>query len=111
MAQGEYIILTIDLNSYVIDSEEAEILRGVGLCEAITERHLESGLVPTHQRGQVLIDSIFLSGSLTILQGGYFPIAQAPSDHRALWIKVKVSSVFRYILQLILLFSTRRVKC
>ena len=67
MTQREYIILAIDLNSHVIDSEEADILRGAGLYEAITERHLESGLVPTHQRGQVSIDGIFLLGSLTIL--------------------------------------------
>jgi len=68
MAQGEHIILVIDLNSYVIDSEEVEILRGVGLYKAIMERHLELGLVPTHQRDQVLIDGIFLSGSLSITQ-------------------------------------------
>ena len=37
MNQGEYIILAIDLNSYVIESKEATMLREVELYEAIME--------------------------------------------------------------------------
>ena len=72
MNQGEHIILTIDLNSHIIQSDKVEILREIGLYEAITEKHIELGLVPTHQRGQVLINRIYLSGSLSITQDRYF---------------------------------------
>ena len=84
MNQGDYIILTIDLNHHVINSNEAAILWNLGLFEVITDKYSDRSLGPTYQRGQVPIDGIYLSGSLTISKGGYFPIIQIPSDHRAL---------------------------
>ena len=56
------------------------------------------GLVPADQRGKVPIDGIFISGSLLITQDSYFLFTQAPSDHRAVWIKIKISLAYSYVL-------------
>ena len=56
----------------------------ISLFEAITDKHKNSGLAPIHQQGQVLIDGLFISSSLLISAGGYFPLAYALSDYRAL---------------------------
>ena len=46
--QGNHIILVINLNCHVIDSEEATILRNIGLFEAITDKYSDLALGPTH---------------------------------------------------------------
>ena len=90
--------MAINLNKHIVDSEEVAMLRDIGLFEAITDKHRNSGLAPIYQWGQVLIDRIFISGSLSISLGGYFPVAYAPLDYRALYIKVKISLAFGYML-------------
>jgi len=85
MNEEDHIILAIDLNRHVLTSKEAEELTSIGLIEAITKKHKSTwGLAPTRNRSQVPIDGIHISASLTIIQEGYLPFAQAPSDHRAL---------------------------
>ena len=84
MNKGEYIILEINLNKYIITSKEVQCLYEISLTDAITDRYHSSDLVSTHQRSQVPIDSIFISLSLLITTGGYFSIGMALSDHRAL---------------------------
>ena len=63
--------------------------------EAITTKYKSTqGLVPTFQLGSVPIDGIFVSEVLDIIMGGYFPFGVSPLDHRVLWIKIKINSVF-----------------
>ena len=51
------------------------MLREIGLFEAIMDKYGYLGLALIYQRGQVPMDGIFLSGSLSIIQGDYFLIA------------------------------------
>ena len=81
---GDYIVLAIDLNKHIINSEEAKRLQDIGLFDAISEKYYSLGLVPTYQRGQVPIDGIFISPSLAITTGGYFSIGYVSSNYRAL---------------------------
>ena len=75
------------------------------------DRHHLSGLVLTYQWGKVPIDGIFISSSISITSGGYFLLGIAPSDYRALWVKLSISQAFGYALHKIPPFSGRRVKC
>ena len=84
MDNREYIVLVINLNNYVISSEAALRIQNLGLIEIIMDRHHLSDLVPTHQQGNIPIDGIFISSSISIISGGYFLLGIAPSDHRAL---------------------------
>ena len=95
----------------MISSEAALRIQNLGLIEAITDRHNLLGLVSTHQQGKVPIDGIFISSSILITSGGYFPLVIAPSDYRALWVKLSISQAFGYVLYKIPPFSGRRVKC
>ena len=94
----EYIILVIDLNWHILESKEAESLRSMGLYKSITDRYQEFSLEPTHQCGTFPIDGIFISSSLLIMTGEYLSFEYVYSDHRALWIKLKISMAFSYIL-------------
>jgi len=98
MNEGNHIILVIDLNKHIIHSNKAKQLHNIRLVEAIIDKHHNLELVPTYQRGQVPIDSIFISSSLLITSGGYFLLDLAPTNHCTLWIKIKISLVFGYIL-------------
>ena len=80
--QGKHIVLAIDLNSHVVNSEDALALRNDGLIESITERHSKIGEHPTHDRGSLPIDRLFVSRSLTIRVGGYLPFFNTLLDHR-----------------------------
>ena len=98
MDNREYIVLAIDLNNYVISSEAALKIQNLRLIEAIMDRHHLSGLVPTYQWGKVPIDGIFISSSISITSGGYFLLGIAPSDYRALWVKLSISQAFGHVL-------------
>ena len=86
------------------------MFRSIGLFEDISDRHYSPGLFLTHQRGQVPIGGIFISLSLSISSGDYFPFASVPSEHRALWIKIKISFNFGCVLHYVPPFSSRRIK-
>ena len=77
-------MLVIDLNSYVVNSEDALALRNAGLIESITERHSRIGEHLTYDRDSLPINRLFMSRSLTIRAGGYLPFFNTLSDHRPL---------------------------
>ena len=110
MSEGDHVVLAIDLNRHVLESDEDVSLRSLGIYEAITNRHNTSTLAPTRQRGQVSIDGIFISGSLSITSRGYLPFGSINSENRDLWIKIKISLEFGYVLHQIPPLSSRRVK-
>ena len=64
----------------------------------------------TYQLGSIPIDRIFISQSLEISIGGYLPFGTAPSNYRALWIKVKVDLAFGYVFQKSMPLIVRRLK-
>ena len=68
----------IDVNKHVIIGMLVEKLTEIGILEVITGKHYnKQGLQPTHQIGSILIDSIFISSSITIQVGGYLPFGLA----------------------------------
>ena len=80
------IILTGDLNEDVSvpNTEIVTLATSLGLREALIETY---GAAPnTHDRGSLLIDGIFISEGVQIVQGGYTSFGHSPSDHHWLWI-------------------------
>jgi len=95
--EGDLIVLLIDANKNIHKGRLVEGLEDLGLKEVILDRYMTSkDLAPIHQLGLVPIDGIFISGNVEILTGGYLPFGVALSDHRALWIKVKIDLAFGY---------------
>ena len=61
--------------------------------EALLEQH---GTGPaTFEHGKTTIDSIFMSRSLNVAQGGYLPFhLDIESNHQALWVDVTFTNTF-----------------
>ena len=81
---GSQIVLMIDLNENITSDTVTELFVNVGLVEAITNHHCDTGLVLTYQRVSHPIDGIYTSITLQISAGGYLPFGSIPSDHRLL---------------------------
>ena len=60
---GNQVVLMMDANEDVTCPEMVNALRYVGLVEAITTKHKDSGFVPTYQRGSVPVDGLWISPS------------------------------------------------
>ena len=100
----------IDANKYVLSTDMNEAMENVGLTEAIIARHKETyGELPTHKKGSTPIDGIFVSETIHIECGGYLPFGDGPSDHRALWIEVKESTLFGYNMEKIVPPQARKL--
>mmetsp|Transcript_30001 Transcript_30001/g.45923 ORF Transcript_30001/g.45923 Transcript_30001/m.45923 type:complete len:91 (-) Transcript_30001:16-288(-) len=68
--------------------------------------------LPTHNRGSVTIDEIFVSLGITIFAGGFLDFEDGiPSDHRAAWIDIEYSEILRHSLPPIIKPKTRRLHC
>ena len=76
--------MAINLNKYIIESEEVEVFRSIVLFKAIINRYFLSELSLMHQRGQVLVYGIFISLSISISIDSYFLFTSIPLDHRVL---------------------------
>lgn len=107
---GDQLIVMMDANEDVTDSEIQKRFKELGLIEAITSRHKDKGFVPTYQRGRVPIDGIFLSPTLKISEGGYFPFGEFPLDHRFLWIKIEFTNALGYQMPPLVSPEARRMK-
>ena len=96
-AEGDHIILGMDANEDVRDGSVHSILAGLGLREAILDKHSDKSPPATHNRNtkRQPIDGIWISASLNISAGGYLPFGDAcPSDHRMIWIEIQYSIAF-----------------
>ena len=107
---GDQIVLMIDLNEDVTKQQVKDTFENMGLKEAITDKHTHSGYVPTYQRGSNPIDGIYVSPTLQISTGGYFPFGAFPSDHRFLWVKIDFTSCFGYNMSPLISPAARRHK-
>jgi len=87
---GEFIILVEDINEYVWHGELVVALASLGITEAISIRYKKQQLVPTFQTGSNLIDGIFTSTGVNIVEGGYLLFGEAMSDYRAIWVKLSI---------------------
>ena len=87
-------MVMMDVNEHVGNDFVTSTFQDVGLKEAILDRHMEEhGIQPTYQRGSDPIDGNFISANIDIELAGYPPFGDAPSDHRAIWVKVKEQTV------------------
>jgi hypothetical protein len=111
MEHGDQIILMIDLNESVINSNAAKKLNDIGLTEIITQRHNDKTPFSTCNKGQNTIDGIFTSSTIHITKGGYLPFTHFPTDHRALWIDVSMANLCGSDMAPITAPQARRLKC
>jgi len=111
--EGDHIILMIDGNSSMKNSDLSRALYNLTLKEAILEKHgLKSP--ETHKRSSTSlpIDSIWVSPGLGILKGGYFAYDEVvPSDHRCLWIDVSFVTAFAHNMAPLCKKQPRRLHC
>lgn len=107
---GDQLVVMLDANESVTSSHICKTFQALGLVEAITTAHSAHGTVPIYQRGQHPIDGIFLSPTLSIVQGGYFPSWAAPSDHRPIWIRLKMDQALGYNMDSLISPSARLLK-
>ena len=111
LANGDQIILMLDLNDDVTNSAANTKLRSIGLNECILQRHDEQQPYATCNRGTKAIDGIYVSNTITIERGGYCPFNTFPSDHRALWIDVTMSNLCGNKMAPVSHPHARRLKC
>jgi hypothetical protein len=111
MSAGDQIILMIDLNDDVINSNAARAFRAIGLRECISQRHNDINTPSTCNKGTRTIDGIFTSSTINITRGGYLPYSYFPTDHRALWIDVTMANLCGNRMAEIKLPQARRLKC
>ncbi|MFN9981150.1 MAG: hypothetical protein ACK53Y_14585, partial [bacterium] len=84
LTAGDHIILMMDGNSNMKNSDISKKLQELTLREVILERHGRKGPA-THKRNATStpIDGLWMSQGLQIEQGGYFAYDEViPSDHR-----------------------------
>jgi len=113
METGDHIILMLDANSSMKDSDLSRTLSNIYLKEAILDRHGMQGPA-THKRNSTStpIDGIWVSSGLDILKGGYFAYDEVvPSDHRCLWIDVSFVTAFGHNMPPLCKRQPRRINC
>jgi hypothetical protein len=82
--KGDQIILMLDLNDNVLNSEANTQLQSVGLEECILQRHDVMPLVATCNKGTNAIDCIYVSSTIRIQRGGYCPFNSRITEHSGL---------------------------
>jgi len=90
LTAGDHIILMMDGNSNMKNSDISKKLQELTLREVILERHGRKGPA-THKRNATStpIDGLWMSQGLQIEQGGYFAYDEViPSDHRCIWADI-----------------------
>jgi hypothetical protein len=99
-AEGNLIILGIDLNDHACTSEAAQTIESWGLINIHTTHHTELPAVATCNKNQsnVPIDGIWCSPAIEIISGGMtgFGYDLGKTDHIMLWADFTVDSLFGY---------------
>ena len=86
--KGEKIVVLIDCNEDVRNGSMDQMLRKNGLRSAIRQKFGDMSAPPTHHRGSVPIDDIYLSHDLNFIRAGYLAFGDGPGDHRGLFIDI-----------------------
>ena len=106
---GDQIIIMIDCNEDIRSPTIKNSFQSVGLKEIITNNRDENAPATFH-RGSAPIDGIFATPTINMLQGGYLPFGEMPSDHRTLWLDISYENAFGYTMPPILNPISRRLK-
>lgn len=89
IANGDIIVLGLDLNENIISADFTMQMTNLGLCEVLTHKH---GTTPnTYIRGSVAIDGIYVSPLLANSLCGLLPFL---GDHRPSWIDIPFHLIF-----------------
>jgi len=110
--EGDYIVLLADMNEDVISIDIQKFCQELNLVEAISSLHGRSP-VPTHQRGSKAIDGIYVSPALLeYAEGGILALGSVtPSDHRAIWLDIKATTIAMDQQDQVVHPQCRRLKC
>jgi len=114
MQQQEKVILMLDGNSDMRNSELASILQQCSLKEVILQRHGVKGPA-TCRRNQARtpIDGIWASPGIQITAGGYLDYDQIipGADHRTLWVEVSYVNALGHVMPAVVRPQARRLHC
>lgn len=93
-AEGYQIVLMGDFNVPLNDGGRLQNgLKKRGMYDPIQERYGYAEAPNTHIRGSKPIDAIFLSETLRIERGGFDMGHREISDHRMLWVDIKLDVI------------------
>jgi len=111
-AEGDQVIILADMNEDVQAPAIKKFCAALHLVEAISMLH-GPARKPTHQRGRMAIDGIYMSR--TLLQGsrgGFLQFGDVMgSDHRAVWVDIRAEHVGMVHQDPIISPARRRLKC
>ena len=114
MDTGDHIILLIDGNTNMKQSDLKSALEECSLQEAIMKRHGLNG-PSTFRRNTTNnpIDGIWTSPNIDISTGGYFAYDSVflNTDHRCLWIDITFVTAFGHNMPIIHKPKARRLHC
>ena len=107
---GDQIVSKIGLNEKITPETVTEIFENVGLTEAITHHHCDTGMVTMYQSQSHPIDGIYTSSTLQVSSGGYIPFVIISSYHRLLWLKNEFDYAFGAKVDTLMPHTVRRLK-
>jgi hypothetical protein len=109
----DHVILLIDGNANMKNSDLCTQLHQLSLREVILEKHGLQGPA-THKRNATSspINGVWMSPGLKIEKGGYFASDEViPSDHRCLWADITFMSAFGHNMAPISKRKPKRLNC
>jgi hypothetical protein len=108
---GESVVILADWSNDVRGKKAQKYMAELGTREVLTELHGQYG-PHTYSMGSTPIDGIFMTQDLYIVQGGYMPFGKGVgSDHRCLWIDIRIRVLMEQDLEQPSKFAARRLKC
>jgi len=112
--QGENLLLMLDGNCSMKNSDLSSALEQIHMVEVIFKRHGKEGPA-THKRNSTStpIDGIWATSGITIERGGYFAYDKVimNTDHQCLWVDIPFSSIFRHSLPPAKRRNAKRLHC
>lgn len=106
IANGNQIVLGIDMNEDVHKAQLSKELLQIGMKDIITSRHGNEGPA-TYADGSTVIDGIYAAASMQNCRCGFLPIL---FDHRPLWVEIPMDAVLGTNLAPTLRPQARRLK-
>ena len=109
---NEKIVILADMNSDINSNKIKSWCATYNLKEIITDKHKNNQEVePTYHKGSLPIDGVFITPNITVHKCGYLPFGALPSDHRCIWIELKVSETLGSKMSPLNKPQARRLKC
>lgn len=99
LESGDQLIIGLDANDDMRQGSVASMLRSRRLSQAIMAKHGPNA-PPTTNSGSRVIDGIWISSTLQIINGGYLACGEAVprTDHQCLFIDVDYTKMYGHSL-------------